>query len=109
MSTQTRNEYMPDSVSPPRDTLRELLKERGISYLELVARTDKTASVLCKILNDSADAPITPGIALQLEQALGLPADFWLAREHAYREAQARMPGEARYRRGIKIVSQRAA
>ena len=35
-------------------------------------------------------AAITPATSLQLERALGAPADFWLTRECSYREWLAR-------------------
>ncbi len=44
-------------------------------------------------------AAITPETALQLEKALDVPADFWLARESRFREALARRAEEEALRR----------
>jgi plasmid maintenance system antidote protein VapI len=84
------NEYTPDVVSPPRATLSDLMEERGISQAELARRMGKTAKALGEILSDTEDVAITPDTAVQLEQALGLPARFWINREASYREAQAK-------------------
>lgn len=91
MTKLIHNEYAPDLVSPPRETLRELLEERGMPQAELAKRMDKTTKAVNEILSDQSDVAITPDTALQLEQALGLPARFWLKREQAYREALARI------------------
>ncbi len=36
------NEYAPDAVSPPGETLKELLQEREMSQAELARRTGAT-------------------------------------------------------------------
>lgn len=81
-------EYKPDRVSPPGDTLQDILDERGISQTELAARLDRSEKNLSQVVNGKA--PITPQLALDLELALGVPARFWLNRESTYREALAR-------------------
>ncbi|MCC5874691.1 MAG: helix-turn-helix domain-containing protein [Candidatus Sumerlaeia bacterium] len=85
------NEYTPDTVSPPRETILELLEERNISQVELAKRMGKTPKAVGEILSDTEDISITPATALQLEQALGLSARFWMNRESSYRESLARL------------------
>jgi addiction module HigA family antidote len=85
MINTVESEYTPDVVSPPRDTLRELIEERGMTQVELAKRMGKTPKAISEILSDNDDVSITPETALQLEQALGAPAQFWLNRENAYR------------------------
>lgn len=97
----TRNEYEPDVVSPPRETLRELLQDRSMTQVELAKRMGKTTKAVSDILSDTHDVSITPETALQLEQALGLSARFWLSRESAYRESKAKMKERAEHEKAI--------
>ncbi len=84
-----RNEYEPDLVTPPGDTLREILGTRGMSGTELAERIGQSRKNVSDILR--GQAPITPETALSLERALGVSASFWLNRERNYREYLARL------------------
>jgi HTH-type transcriptional regulator / antitoxin HigA len=77
-------EYRPTSVSPPGETLNDLLEEKGISQKLLSLRLGRSDKNLSQIVNGKA--PITPELALDLERVLGTPARFWLAREARYQE-----------------------
>ena len=77
-------EYIPTSVSPPGETLNDLLEERGISQKLLSLRLGRSEKNLSQIVNGKA--PITSELALDLERVLGTPARFWLAREARYQE-----------------------
>lgn len=83
-----RNEYRPDTVSHPGATLEDTLLERGMSQAQLAQRTGRPLKVINEIIKGKA--AITPETALQLEQALGIPAHFWNSRESQYREFLAR-------------------
>lgn len=86
--TSPANEYRPDYVSPPGDTLAELLEEREMSQAELADRTGRPKKTINEIIQGKT--AITPETALQLERVLGVPASFWLKREQQYREFLAR-------------------
>lgn len=88
MAKQIVNEYQPDVVSPPGDTLEELLEERGMSQADLAERTGRSKKLINEIIQGKA--PISAETALQLELVLGTPARFWLEREQQYRESLAR-------------------
>lgn len=90
---QIQNQYRPVSVSPPGDTLGELLEERGIRQTELASRMDVTPKFVNELV--AGKASITPSTALALEKALDLPAAFWLARDARYQEALARKESQA--------------
>ena len=92
-----QTEYFPTSVSPPGETLGELLEERGISQTELAERTGRPRKTINEILQGKA--ALTPETALQLELVLGVPARFWNAREAHYREHLARKEERARLAR----------
>jgi addiction module HigA family antidote len=82
------NAYEPDIVSPPGETLAELLEEREMSQAELAARIGRPKQLISEIA--SARKQITPETALQLERALGVSAGFWNTREARYRESLER-------------------
>ncbi len=88
VSGSVKNEYMPDYVSPPGETLSEVLEDAGMSQAELARRTGRPNKTINEIIQGKAG--ITPETALQLERVFGIPARFWIAREQHYREALAR-------------------
>jgi HTH-type transcriptional regulator / antitoxin HigA len=83
MDRQIGNEYRPVDVSPPGATLRDLLDERGITQVDLASRMGRPQKTISEIANGKA--AITPETALELELVLGVPAEFWVARERDYR------------------------
>jgi len=92
MSERTRNQYIPDHVSAPGETLQEILETRGMSQAELADRTGRPKKTINEIIKGKA--AITPETALQLELVLGAPASFWNSRESQYREALAGAKGK---------------
>jgi addiction module HigA family antidote len=82
------NSYNPDFVSPPGDTLAETLEALGVSQTDLARRMGRPVKTVNEIAQGKA--AITPDTALQLERALGIPAEFWSARESAYQTALAK-------------------
>ena len=90
-----RNQYYPDEVSPPGETLLEVLEERGIAQSELAERTGRPRKTINEIVKGKA--AITPETALQLERVLGIPASFWNAREAQYRESLAKREEAERF------------
>jgi len=89
MGEQIQHEYTPDAVSPPGETLRELLEERNMSQRALAERMGRPTKTINEIIN--ARTSITPETALQLEKVLGTPAHFWNNREQKYQEYLARL------------------
>jgi addiction module HigA family antidote len=99
MSNAIQNQYTPDYVSPPGETLLEILEERGMTQAELAERTGRPKKTINEIINGKA--AITPETALQLELVLGVPARFWNNRERLYREALARREEKERLQKQI--------
>src|SRR3990172_6893373 len=83
-----KSEYAPTVVSPPGETLREIFTERGINQAELANRMGRPEKTISEIVNGKA--AITPQTSLELELVLGVPAEFWNARERNYRSFLAR-------------------
>jgi HTH-type transcriptional regulator/antitoxin HigA len=104
MASQVRNQYSPDSVSLPGDTLLETLETIGMTQAELAERTGRTKKTINEIIQGKA--PITPDTALQLERVLGVPARFWNNRERHYREYLARAEERERLQESIEWLDQ---
>lgn len=89
MTDATCNQYMPDYVSPPGESLLERLEELGMTQAELARRTGRPQKTINEIIRGKAS--ITPETALQLQRVLGTPASYWNNRQQQYLEHQARM------------------
>jgi addiction module HigA family antidote len=87
MTDPAKTEYLPRLVSPPGDTLAETLQEIGMSHAELAQRMGGPTNTINEIVRGKA--AILPKTASRLEKALGVPAEFWLARETRYRDSLA--------------------
>jgi addiction module HigA family antidote len=88
MSNPIKNQYVPDVVSLPGETLLEILEERGMTQAELADRTGRPKKTINEIIKGKA--ALTPETAIQLERVLGTPASFWNNREQNYRDWLAR-------------------
>lgn len=83
--SSTTYPFSPDWVSPPGDTIADLLEEYGWTQVELGERLGYDIGFVNQLVN--GDIPIDEGIALKLEQVLGSTKAFWLRREAEYRAA----------------------
>jgi HTH-type transcriptional regulator / antitoxin HigA len=83
-----KNEYTPDQVSSPGESLADVLEERSMSRAELARRVGHAEKVISAIIHDKA--PITPEMAEKLEAVLGIPARFWNLRQAQYQESRVR-------------------
>jgi len=84
MVAEPKNEYNPDYVSPPGDTLAEVLESRSMAQNELAERTGRTPKLINEIIKGKA--PIVPETAIQLERVLSIPASFWNNRQRRFDE-----------------------
>ncbi len=84
MPRKLGNEYSPDLVSPPGETLIEILEEQGMTQVAFAVRTGRTPKLINEIVKGKA--PITTETAIQFERVLGVSASFWNNRERAYQE-----------------------
>ncbi|MFP3892041.1 helix-turn-helix domain-containing protein [uncultured Ralstonia sp.] len=90
--TELSAPFAPDWVSPPGDTILDLIEERGWTQSELARRLGYTEKHISQLINGKV--PLTDEAALRLERVLGSNAGFWLAREAKYREHCARLEAE---------------
>lgn len=80
-------EFQPNWVSPPGETISELLLERDLSLDCLVQQTGLPRSKVKQLLD--GNIPITKSIALGLQTLFSVSSDFWLRREENYRKSLA--------------------
>ncbi len=84
-----KNQYNPDYVSPPGETIEEILNMLNMSQADLARRLGFSSKTVNEIVKGKA--PITSTSALKLELVTGIPARFWNNRENNYREYLARL------------------
>lgn len=87
--TETLSTFSPDWISPPGDTILDLLEEHGWKQSELAIRAGYTTKHISLLINGKA--PINEETALKLERVVGGNARFWLTREAQYRELLVRV------------------
>lgn len=88
--------FAPDWVSPPGDTILDLLEERDWSQAELAQRLGYSPKYVNQL--SKGKVPLTEEAAMRLERVLGSTVGFWLAREARYRERCARLEAAETYR-----------
>ena len=104
MTSNQTNQYRPDNVSLPGETLAEVLAAQGLSQAELAERTGRPKKTINEIIKGKT--AITPETALQFERVLGIEAAFWKNLEGNYREFLARRDEEKRLLAGIDLLGE---
>jgi len=86
---QIKQGFCPNWVSPPGDTIADILAERGLSeaeFSDLIGSSREKASDLLQ-----GRIPITISIARQLEHVVGGSVEFWMSRDFQYRQDSSRL------------------
>ena len=76
-------------LTPPGETLQEILSTKNISQKELAIRTGLTTKHINQIINGNKS--LTYSTAIKLENALGIPASFWNTLEANYCEEKLKI------------------
>lgn len=76
--------FSPNWVSPPGETIDDLLKERGITKAELASRLGIKSADVDELISGRME--LNSSLANKLESIFGGGAKFWLAREQQYRQ-----------------------
>ncbi len=104
MTKQLTNQYQPDSVASPGETILETIEALGMKQVDLAKRMGRPVKTISELLN--AKVEITPDTALQLERVLNVPARFWLNLEQNYREFLARQAERTRLEQSVDWMQQ---
>lgn len=83
----SKNEYAPDSISAPGETLQDLMIEKQIDIKTLSKLCSVTPNVISQILD--GDAKLSRKLAQKLGEVFGQSTEFWLERDLAYQEFRA--------------------
>lgn len=83
-----QNQYFPQSVPHPGETLEEKLEEMGMGPKEFALRTGKPEKTIIAVLK--GESSITPDMAVQFENVTKIPAHFWMNHQRGYDEYIAR-------------------
>jgi HTH-type transcriptional regulator / antitoxin HigA len=86
------NEFQPNWVSPPGDTILDILREKAMSIADFAIGMGETRLATDALLRGHAE--LTTKHAKKLEGMFGVPFGFWLARENQYRQDLARSKQE---------------
>lgn len=87
MTTQL-SAFAPDWASPPGETLRDVMRERGLPVEEVARQAGIRIDELELLL--TGEAEVTLAVAKGLAAAVGSTAQFWVNRECQYRDGLAR-------------------
>jgi addiction module HigA family antidote len=87
------NEYYPDKVFHPGETLREKLDEMGMGPKEFAIRTSKPEKTISQVLN--GESSLTPDMAIKFEMVTKIKASFWMKLQQSYDEYCARLVYQA--------------
>ncbi|MCA8969966.1 MAG: ImmA/IrrE family metallo-endopeptidase [Planctomycetes bacterium] len=81
--------FEPDWVSPPGETIADILEERKMSIEEFAERLQVPSDAVGKLI--AGRTPITLKIARDLEGALGGSTTFWMSRDFRFRQNASRL------------------
>ncbi|RLD19092.1 MAG: addiction module antidote protein, HigA family, partial [Bacteroidetes bacterium] len=87
-----QNEYFPQSVSHPGETLAEKLDEMQMGAKEFAVRSGKPEKTITAVLK--GESSITSDMAVQFEKVTRIPTNFWMKYQAGYDEYKARVKHE---------------
>lgn len=82
MKHMETKKYIPFEATHPGFVLKEELQARGIKQKEFALDIDMQPTMLNELIKEKR--AVTAEIALSLEKALGIPADFWMRFQAGY-------------------------
>lgn len=102
--TNTIQPFSPDWVSPPGDTISDLIEERDWTQAQLAERLGYTTKHVSQLITGKAS--ISEQTAVKLERVLGSSIAFWLSREAQYRAQLTKIEEEDRLKDYIGWLEQ---
>jgi len=79
-----QNQYFPQSLPHPGETLAEKLEEMGMSSFEFAGLTGKSEKIINAVL--VGNSAISHDMAVKFESVTKIPAHFWLNSQRRYDE-----------------------
>lgn len=101
----TRNTaFAPDWISPPGETIEDLLDERGWSQADLADRLGASRKHVNELVKGKAT--LSPETATQLASVLGSTPEFWLRMEAGYRARLAALEARGTHTAAIPWLAE---
>jgi HTH-type transcriptional regulator/antitoxin HigA len=91
----TANSFLPDWVSPPGDSILDMIEERDWTQTQLADRLGYSLKHTNQLIKGKV--PLTEEAAVRLQTVLGASVGFWLKREAIYREREALITADERH------------
>ena len=88
-NSQRNSQRWPDWVSPPGETICDLMEEQGLTQQQLANALNLDHDDFTALID--GDLFLSPPLAERLVKQLGATSDFWLRREQKYRERLSRL------------------
>ena len=88
------SEFQPNWSSAPGETIVDILQERGVPESTFSGQMCFSAQQTADLLEGRST--ITIGVARKLSKVLGASVEFWMARDHQYRQDSRRLEHEDR-------------
>lgn len=76
------NDLVPGSAMHPGQLLKDELDSRGMKQIDLAQELGIAKNVMSEIINGKRN--LTPELAVRLEEALDIKAEFWMKYQMAY-------------------------
>src|SRR4051795_10896239 len=92
MAVMSDQSFRPNYISPPGETIADLLDEREMTQTEVAKRLGVTLKHVNQVVNGGAS--ISADLALGLEEGFRVPAHIWRNRGSPYQAAMARRDEE---------------
>ena len=86
---EQQKSFLPNYAIPPGETLRETLTSLGMTRAQFGKRAGLSPQAIKEIVR--GEASISTGMASKLEQALDVPASFWINLEKNYQKSMDRL------------------
>lgn len=83
------NDLVPGSAMHPGELLRDELDARDIKHIDLAKSLGIAKNVMSEVINGKRN--ITPTLAVKLEEALDIKAEFWMRYQVSYEIDKIRM------------------
>ncbi|MBR1401826.1 MAG: HigA family addiction module antidote protein [Prevotella sp.] len=100
--------FVPVEAIHPTELIKDELKARGMQRKELAERLGMKAPNLSRFFN--AKESITPSMALKLEEAFGISADYWMGLQLSYeRDMEAIRQRDEEEAKAIQVENALAA
>ena len=96
------NQYIPQIVFHPGETLREKMDEMRMGTKEFAVKAGKPEKIVIAILQ--GNSAVTADMAIRFEYVTGIPAHFWMKSQREYEDYIDRVENKELMERSVNCV-----